>query len=86
MGSLRLKKHWHVNGRHYQLTAEAWLQNTDKHASRVKELLKEAYSPGTEDMWFNRWRSFFMACAELWGYNNGNEWIVAHYLFEKPEA
>jgi cyclopropane-fatty-acyl-phospholipid synthase len=84
--SLRLKKHWHVNGRHYQLTAEGWLQNTDKHAARVKELLKEAYPPGTEEMWFNRWRAFFMACAELWGYNNGNEWIVAHYLFEKPEA
>jgi len=46
--SLRLKKHWHVNGRHYQLTAEGWLQNTDKHAARVKELLREAYPPGTD--------------------------------------
>eukprot|EP00931_Biecheleriopsis_adriatica_P069584 TRINITY_DN4340_c0_g1_i1.p1 TRINITY_DN4340_c0_g1~~TRINITY_DN4340_c0_g1_i1.p1 ORF type:complete len:888 (+),score=219.88 TRINITY_DN4340_c0_g1_i1:98-2761(+) len=82
--SLRLVKHWHVNGRHYQLTAEGWLQNTDRHATRIKELLRETYPAGTETMWFNRWRAFFMACAELWGYKGGNEWIVAHYLFEKP--
>jgi len=83
--NLKLKKHWHVNGRHYQLTAEGWLQNTDRHSERIMELLKQTYPAGTEVMWFNRWRAFFMACAELWGFRNGNEWIVAHYLFEKPD-
>jgi len=84
--NLKLEKHWHVNGRHYQLTAEGWLQNLDHHAKEVMELLKQTYPPGTEVMWFNRWRAFFMACAELWGYKNGNEWIVAHYLFKKPDV
>eukprot|EP00913_Durusdinium_trenchii_P025557 g23988.t1 len=65
---LTLRRHWHVNGRHYQLTSEAWLQNMDRHASRVRELLRQTYPPGTEEAWFNRWRAFFMACAELFGY------------------
>jgi cyclopropane-fatty-acyl-phospholipid synthase len=80
---LRLVDHWHVDGRHYQLTAEAWLQNMDARRADVRPILAQAY--GTQDAakWWVYWRVFFMSCAELWGYRRGREWLVSHYLFEK---
>jgi cyclopropane-fatty-acyl-phospholipid synthase len=81
---LRIRAHWGVDGRHYQLTSEAWLGNMDRNRSRILPILATTYGADQATRWWVYWRVFFMACAELWGYDRGREWIVSHYLFEKP--
>ncbi|AFJ01510.1 Cyclopropane-fatty-acyl-phospholipid synthase-like protein [Methylophaga frappieri] len=83
---LNIEKQWLVSGSHYEKTANAWLSNTDKHASQISQLFDEIYGPQQGEVWLQRWRLFFMACAELFGYRNGQEWLVSHYLFSKPTA
>jgi cyclopropane-fatty-acyl-phospholipid synthase len=80
---LVLKTHWVVSGRHYRETAEAWLRNLDRNRERVLPLLREVYGKGQEKLWLQRWRIFFLACAELWGFRGGEEWWVGHYLFNR---
>jgi cyclopropane-fatty-acyl-phospholipid synthase len=79
---LIIQDHWRVNGRHYQKTCEEWLKLQDERRGRIMPILRDAYGDDAE-LWFQRWRVFFMACAELFGYNNGNEWFVGHYLLRK---
>jgi cyclopropane-fatty-acyl-phospholipid synthase len=80
---LRLVSDWKVNGTHYQRTAEHWLQNMDAHRAEIMPLFAETYGPANATRWWAYWRVFYMACAELWGYRNGEEWLVSHYLFRK---
>ena len=78
-----IEKHWHVSGLHYSKTSEAWLQNMDNHKADIMPLFEDTYTKQQAVKWWVYWRIFFMACAELWKYNNGEEWMVSHYLFNK---
>ena len=79
---LAIEQQWRLNGRHYEKTANAWLANQDTNRDAVMRVLESAY--GTlAPLWHQRWRMFWMACAELFGYRDGNEWLVAHYRFVK---
>lgn len=80
---LAIERHWPVNGQHYQKTAEAWLCNMDSKAPAILEIMASVYGPGDARRWQQRWRMFFMACAELFGFRQGNEWMVTHYRFGK---
>ena len=72
---LALEEHWRVSGLHYARTAEAWLDRLDANRAAVERVV------GRE--WAANWRVFFLACAELWGYRGGAEWLVSHYRFAK---
>lgn len=80
---LKLINRWRWDGTHYEKTANAWLENMDKHKAEITPILASVYGEAQVTIWRNRWRMFYLACAELFGYDNGQQWWVSHYLFEK---
>ena len=74
--------HWKVNGTHYARTLERWLVRMDKNEEEIMTLFRNTYGKDAKKFW-TYWRIFFMACAETFAYNEGEEWGVNHYLFQK---
>ena len=84
-GDLTVERHWQWNGDHYARTLRAWLDKMDARKGAVMPILEDTYGKDQADRWRMRWRIFFMACAELFGFDDGNEWFVSHYQFCKAE-
>ena len=82
-GDLTVERHWQWNGDHYARTLRAWLQRMDSRRSAVMPILEETYGAEQADRWRMRWRIFFMACEELFAFNDGREWYVSHYLLKR---
>ncbi len=83
---LKISEHWVVNGTNYGKTAEAWLSKMDQHKKKIMPILAATYGQSEAVKWWVYWRLFYMACAELFNYKQGNEWMVCHYLFEKNKS
>lgn len=81
---LQLVTRWRWSGQHYERTLNAWLARMDEAREQLWPILEETYGRAEAGRWWIRWRLFFMACAELFGYRGGQEWLVSHYLFERP--
>jgi len=83
---LAIEQRWHWSGRHYARTCNAWLENMDSNRKAIHRIFAECYGEEQASLWIQRWRMFFMACAELFDYDDGQEWYVGHYLFGKRDA
>ncbi|WP_374603234.1 cyclopropane-fatty-acyl-phospholipid synthase family protein [Arenimonas sp.] len=81
---LSIEERWLLPGTHYQRTANHWLENQDRNQQEVMDVLAATYGAENAARWSQRWRMFWMACAELFGYEDGRQWLVAHYRFRKP--
>lgn len=81
--SLRLQEKWWLPGTHYEKTANQWLERQDSNEHVLIPMFMDIYGQNSEK-WFNRWRIFFLACAQLFGYQQGSVWGVGHYVFVKP--
>lgn len=82
---LKLQQRWRWDGRHYEKTSNAWLAKMDANRESLWPLFEQTYGKDFASIWWQRWRIFFMACAELFGYDKGQQWWVSHYLFSKRE-
>ena len=80
---VKIEKVWRISGNHYAKTSQAWLNKMDNNKIKIIEIFSETYGHYKAKLWFQRWRIFFMACEELFGMNNGEEWGISHYLFKK---
>lgn len=80
---LAVQKQWYVNGIHYSKTLEAWLEKHDEEKKLIMPLFEETYGKDQALKWFVYWRLFYLACSELFKYDNGERWGLGHYLFVK---
>jgi len=81
---VRIEDYWIVNGKEYSKTLEAWLERMDQNKDKVYKILREGYGDDVDKQIFN-WRLFFIFCSEVFGYADGNEWIVSQHLFKKQQ-
>lgn len=88
---LKVVDRWFVNGKNYGETSEQWLKRTDLNKMEILSLFKTTYGAGQDEaeaektafVWFQRWRMFYIACAESFNYNDGKSWYVSHYLLSR---
>lgn len=79
-----LEERWIVPGTHCARTAEAWHARLVANRERAVAALAQG-GAGSAEVRFQRWRLFFMACAELFGFAGGTEWFVSHYRLRAAE-
>ncbi len=72
-----LEQRWLVSGAHYAQTSEHWLANLERHQAKIVPILEQIHGADAR-RWYRRWQLFFLACAELFAYANGEEWVVVH--------
>lgn len=85
-GPFVVERRWTVPGTHYARTAEAWHQNLLANRFEATAALSRSLGPAEARRAVRRWRMFFLACAELFAWDDGREWLVSHSLLSPREG
>ncbi|KAF5202584.1 (S)-coclaurine N-methyltransferase [Thalictrum thalictroides] len=76
--------HWTLSGKHYSRSSEEWLKRLDANVEVIKPMFVTLTGSEEEAIkLISFWRGFYLFGREMFGYNNGEEWMASHVLFKK---
>ncbi|KAI3906437.1 hypothetical protein MKX01_029052 [Papaver californicum] len=77
--------HWILSGNHFARTNEEMLKGIDGKIEEIKDIFMSFYGINKQEALklINWWRLFCITGAELFKYNNGEEWLISQLLFKK---
>ncbi len=79
--TFRVEDYWKISGEQYKKTAERWLNRYYFNRLAILPLFEKVYGKKMAWTWLQRWRLYLIGLTEQTGYNRGQEWITAQYLF-----
>ena len=76
-----VRERWALSGHHYAKTLAAWLERLDDNRDAALAVLsRHAGSNGAAKRVLGTWRLFLISTEQVWAFNDGNDWMVSHYL------
>jgi cyclopropane-fatty-acyl-phospholipid synthase len=77
---LTVRESWAVSGTHYAKTLAAWLARLDANADRAQVVLAGTVGDRRAARALAGWRLFLLSTEQMWGWHDGQEWMVSHHL------
>jgi cyclopropane-fatty-acyl-phospholipid synthase len=75
---------WRFDGRHYTRTLAAWRERLETLRAETLEVLGAGVTTAEAERRWHRWRTFLIACEELFAARSGREWGVVHHRLSRP--
>ena len=81
---LEHRQTWRFDGRHYTRTLAAWRELLEERREETLAVLAGGTTAAEAERRWNRWRTFLIACEELFAARRGREWGVVHHRMALP--
>ncbi|XP_024531246.1 (S)-coclaurine N-methyltransferase [Selaginella moellendorffii] len=80
---LSIVGHWRIDGRHHGLSSDAYARQMSENADLIRPIFNDVYGKEQANVWMGRWKAVFILFAEMYKFDNGQQWLLSHYLFKK---